>query len=75
MQNNDVDLALLQSKMCEMVTQNCINVVVRIFVGEHEGDSFFDEGEIRWSYSHTLMVYQRANEMTRKEGKLEVVGL
>ena len=67
MQNNDVDPALLQSKMCEMATQNCINVIACIFVGEHDGDSFFDEGEIRWSYSHTSMVYQRPDGVTGDE--------
>ena len=50
-------------------------MVVCIFVAEHDGDGFLDEREIGWAYGHALTVYQRANRVTGKEGKLEVVGL
>ena len=50
-------------------------MVVCIFVTKHVSDGFLDKREIRWAYSHALTVYQRADGVMGKEGKLEVVGL
>ena len=49
-------------------------MVVCIFVTEHVSDGFLDKREIGWAYGHALMVYQRADGVMGKEGKLEVVG-
>ena len=50
-------------------------MVVCIFVTEHVSDGFLDKRKIGWAYGHALTVYQRADGVMGKEGKLEVVGL